>query len=51
MEQPAKKAKTEFFPTISKIRYEGPQSVNPLAFKYYQPDEVVLGKKMRPAAA
>ncbi|CAE7596542.1 xylA [Symbiodinium natans] len=44
---PAKKAKTEFFPTISKIRYEGPQSVNPLAFKYYQPDEVVLGKKMR----
>ena len=45
--QPAKKAKTEFFPSISKIQFEGPQSVNPLAFKYYQPDEVVMGKKMR----
>ena len=47
MEQPAKRAKTEFFPTISKICFEGPQSTNPLAFKYYQPDELILGKKMR----
>lgn len=47
-ESPAKKAKTgEFFPGIAKIKYEGPDSVNPLAFKYYQPDEVVMGKKMR----
>ncbi|CAE7876904.1 xylA [Symbiodinium microadriaticum] len=25
----------------------GPESTNPLAFKYYQPDELVMGKKMR----
>ncbi len=35
------------FPKIPKIKYEGPQSKNPLAFKYYNPDEVVAGKTMR----
>ncbi len=34
------------FPKISKIRYEGPQSKNPLAFKHYNPDEKVEGKSM-----
>ena len=48
--EPAKRARTEFFPSISKIRYEGPESTNPLAFKYYQPDELVMGKKMRRVA-
>ena len=47
MEPSAKKARSEFFPSISKIQFEGPQSINPLAFKYYQPDEVIMGKKMR----
>ncbi len=32
---------------IPKIRYEGPKSRNPLAFKWYNPDEVVAGKTMR----
>jgi len=32
---------------IPKIRYEGPSSKNPLAFKHYNPDEVVAGKSMR----
>lgn len=32
---------------VSKIRYEGPESKNPLAFKHYNPDEVVEGKAMR----
>ncbi|MGQ9455733.1 MAG: xylose isomerase [Armatimonadota bacterium] len=36
----------EFFPNIPKIRYEGPDSKNPFAFKHYNPDEVVLGKPM-----
>ena len=36
-------ASAPFFPSISKIRYEGPESLNPLAFKYYQPDELVMG--------
>ncbi len=35
------------FPNISKIKYEGPKSDNPLAFRWYNPDEVVEGKTMR----
>ena len=35
------------FPEVDKIRYEGPQSKNPLAFRWYNPDEVVEGKTMR----
>ena len=34
-----------FFET-SKASYEGSKSKNPLAFKYYNPDEIVDGKKM-----
>jgi hypothetical protein len=37
----------EFFPEVSKIAYEGPRSKNPLAFKYYNPDELVDGKSMK----
>ena len=37
----------EYFANIPKIPYEGPKSTNPLAFKYYNPDEVVGGKTMR----
>lgn len=37
----------EAFPNISKIRYEGPKSKNPLAFKWYNPEEVLEGKSMR----
>jgi xylose isomerase len=36
-----------YFPEVTKIAYEGPQSKNPLAFRHYNPDEVVEGKKMR----
>jgi len=35
------------FPKISKIKFEGPDSKNPLAFKHYNPEEVVEGKKMK----
>ena len=35
---------TKAFPEIPKIRYEGPKSKNPLAFKYYDADEVELIK-------
>ncbi len=37
----------EFFKNIKKIPYEGKGSDNPLAFKYYNPDEVVAGKPMK----
>lgn len=36
-----------YFEGIGKINYEGPESKNPLAFKYYNPDEVVAGKTMK----
>ncbi|MHC4166181.1 MAG: xylose isomerase [Planctomycetota bacterium] len=36
----------EYFPGVTKIKYEGPDSKNPLAFKHYIPNEVVLGKTM-----
>src|SRR5262245_50452571 len=35
------------FPEISKIKYEGPTSKNPLAFRWYNPDEKVEGKSMK----
>ena len=35
------------FPDIPVIKFEGPQSKNPLAFKHYNADEVVDGKTMR----
>jgi len=37
----------EFFKDIPKIPFEGTGSTNPLAFKYYNPDEIVMGKTMR----
>ena len=37
----------EYFSNIGKIKYEGKDSTNPLAFKYYDPDRVIDGKKMR----
>ncbi|MBP1564138.1 MAG: xylose isomerase [Oscillospiraceae bacterium] len=37
----------EFFNGIGKIQYEGKESKNDLAFKYYNPDEIVNGKPMR----
>jgi xylose isomerase len=35
------------FPEIERIRYEGPDSKNPLAFRYYNADEKVAGRSMR----
>jgi xylose isomerase len=37
----------EYFPGIGKIPYEGPESDNPLAFKYYDANKVVAGKSMK----
>lgn len=36
----------EYFPGIDKIKFEGDESTNPLAFKYYDADKVIAGKKM-----
>ncbi|MCQ2294561.1 MAG: xylose isomerase [Bacteroidales bacterium] len=37
----------QFFPNIEKIKYEGPESKNPMAFRYYDAERVVNGKKMK----
>ena len=39
--------KKEYFPKIKKIKYEGPKSNNPLAFKYYDPGKKVGKKTMK----
>ena len=43
----AYKSKKEYYPGIGKIKFEGNKSKNPLAFKWYNPDQVVSGKKMK----
>ncbi|CAD5335167.1 unnamed protein product [Arabidopsis thaliana] len=37
----------DFFPEIPKIKYEGPSSKNPLAYRWYNAEEEILGKKMK----
>ena len=41
------KGKKEYYPGIGKIKYEGKNSKNPLAFRWYNPEQVVSGKKMK----
>jgi len=36
----------EIFSNIPVVRFEGADSQNPLAFKFFDPDRVILGKKM-----
>ena len=36
----------EYYTGIGEIKYEGKESDNPLAFKYYNPSQVVAGKTM-----
>ncbi|QXP62797.1 MULTISPECIES: xylose isomerase [unclassified Polaribacter] len=40
-------ANKEYFKGINKIQFEGKESDNPMAFKYYNPEQVVAGKKMK----
>ena len=46
---------TDFFKGLSQVKYEGPDSTNPLAYRHYNKDELVAGKRMedhiRPAIA
>ncbi|HAD61648.1 MAG TPA: xylose isomerase [Planctomycetaceae bacterium] len=37
----------EFFPDVPQIQYEGPGSKNPLAFRHYNPEEIVEGRSMK----
>ncbi|ULQ54951.1 xylose isomerase [Flavihumibacter rivuli] len=37
----------EYYKGIGQVKYEGPQSDNPLAFRWYDAERVVAGKKMK----
>ena len=37
----------EFFKNLPNVKYEGRTSQNPLAFHFYNPDEIIGGKTMR----
>lgn len=37
----------EYFPQIGKIKFEGVNSTNPLAYHYYDAEKVIMGKKMK----
>ncbi|MDE5664537.1 xylose isomerase [uncultured Duncaniella sp.] len=37
----------EYFPGIGKIKFEGKDSKNPMAYRYYDAEKVVLGKPMK----
>jgi xylose isomerase len=36
-----------YYDHIPKIQYEGSKSLNPFAFKYYDPKEMIFGKPMK----
>ncbi|MBE3638926.1 xylose isomerase [Mangrovicoccus algicola] len=36
----------DFFAGLEPVRFEGTETSNPLAFRHYNPDEIVLGKRM-----
>ncbi len=40
-------SKKEYYPGIGKIGFEGRKSKNPLAFRWYDPEQTVSGKKMK----
>ena len=40
-------AAKEYFPTVGKIKFEGKESKNPMAFHYYDAEKMVLGKPMK----
>lgn len=40
-------AKKEYFPGIGKIKFEGKDSKNPMAFHYYDANKIVMGKPMK----
>lgn len=37
----------ELYKEVSRVKYEGKDSKNPLAFRFYNPDELISGKTMR----
>jgi xylose isomerase len=40
-------ATTTYFPAVGKIKFEGKDSKNPLAFRYYDAEKIICGKPMK----
>ena len=38
---------TEYYKGIGEVKYEGKDSKNPFAFKYYDPNKIVAGKTLK----
>ena len=38
---------TSYFQSIGRIRFEGPETDNPLAYRFYDENRLVAGKTMR----
>ncbi|MDD4327645.1 MAG: xylose isomerase [Eubacteriales bacterium] len=38
---------SEFFPNVPVIKYEGPSGADPLSFKFYDKDRIIMGKPMK----
>ena len=40
-------ATKEYFPGIGKIKFEGKDSKNPMAFRYYDAEKMINGRSMK----
>ena len=38
---------TSFFGDITQIKYEGPDSTNPMTYRHYNADKIIMGKRMQ----
>ncbi|PHL20361.1 xylose isomerase, partial [Enterococcus faecium] len=36
-----------YFPMIKEVKYEGPRTENPFAYRHYDPGQEILGKPMK----
>lgn len=36
-----------YFPMIKEVKYEGPRTENPFAYRHYDPEQEILGKPMK----
>ena len=41
------KGSGEYFPDVPKVEYKGPESKDPLSYRYYNADEVIMGRPMK----
>ena len=45
--KPKQQPPSSYFPNVPKIVYRGAESTDPLSFRFYNPEEIILGKPMK----